>query len=318
MNVVSLLITLALVAPGQLGAVKTSATDAAITTRIETMYLLNEHLSLFEINTNTQDGVVTLLGGVETQIQKDLAGDLAGSLEGVSLVNNYLTVVPDVKKIGPRRTFRINVEDKTITASVRIRLLNSDHLRGLKIDAKTNHSVVTLTGLVRTEFQREKVEHITYNTRGVDRVINHLTITLREEGGAIGTLSDELLEKRLETSFLLNRNVHNVDIEVDDGVVYLTGTVNSAPERELAGIIAVTTRGVKHVENKLNVQGELESTNPSLNNMLQPLEPLEDIPETESLVPLNPAPQEPVNPPSVLEGDAPLFPVGNSVSSVDL
>ena len=70
MNFVSVLVALALVTPGQLGAVS----DAAITTRIETMFLLNEHLSAFEINTGTQRGVVTLRGGVETQIQKDLAG----------------------------------------------------------------------------------------------------------------------------------------------------------------------------------------------------------------------------------------------------
>ena len=48
---------------------------------------------------------------------------------------------------------------------------------------------------------------------------------------------------------MLNRNVsvRGIDVEVDDGVAHLTGLVNSLPEKELAGVIAETTRGIKSV-----------------------------------------------------------------------
>lgn len=320
MNFVSVLVALALVAPGQLGAVKTSVTDAAITTRIETTFLLNEHLSAFEINTGTQGGIVTLRGGVETGIQKDLAEELAASVGGVSQVNNQLTIVPDVKHIGPKRTFRTKVEDRTITASVRIRLLNSAHLGGLKIQAKTENSVVSLTGLVRTEFQREKVEFITYQTKGVERVVNHLTLSAREElsrtQNVIRQISDEVLEKRLESSIVMNRNlsVRTIDVEVDDGVAHLTGIVNSQPEKELATVIAETTRGIKGVDNTLTVQGAPAAPRPSTSNNLELLEPMEERPTIEPFqatptpTPTPTPPPTPSESAGILEGNAPLFP----------
>jgi osmotically-inducible protein OsmY len=313
----TIMITLALVAPGQLGAVKTGATDATIVTKIETTYLLNDHLSAFEINTSSNGGVVTLRGGVETEIQKDLAYELALAVGGVKQVNNQLTVVPDVKRIGPKRSFKTKVEDKTITASVRVRLLSSDNLRGLKLHPKTENGIVTLTGLVRSEFQREKVEHITYQTKGVERVINHLTISSKEDPKVLSTAGDELLEKRIETSMLLNRNVsaRGVNVEVDDGIAYLTGIVNSQPEKEVAGDLAASTSGVHKVVNRLTIQGQEAPSQPATEKGPSLLEPLEKTPKIESLAPSATAPATPSTPtpvspgpPEILEGDKPLFP----------
>jgi osmotically-inducible protein OsmY len=314
----TMMITLALVAPGQLGAVKSTVTDAAITTKVETTFLLNEHLSLFEINTDTDNGVVTLRGGVESEIQKELAEEIAASVSGVKQVNNELTVVPDVKQFGHKRDFMTKVEDRTITASVRMRLLKSDHLRGLKLQASTSNSVVTLTGLVRSEFQREKVEHITYQTKGVERVINQLVISPKEEvsgvKGAAYTVTDEILEKRIETSILLNPNisVRDIDVEVDDGVAYLTGVVNSQPESEVAATIAASTYGINKVTNRITIQGDPAlppATEKNTPIMLEPLdasvkvEPLEPKQPTQ---PTQPTPA-PATTPGILEGDKPLF-----------
>jgi len=75
-------------------ALSTALKDAAISARIETIFLANGHLSPFNIKAATNNGLVTLSGGVSDDIQKELSGELAQSVEGVAEVVNQLTVVP--------------------------------------------------------------------------------------------------------------------------------------------------------------------------------------------------------------------------------
>lgn len=312
-GIVSFLIVAVLVGPGQLDSVKESVSDSAITARVETTYLFNEHLSPFNINTTTDNGVVTLTGGVRTEIQKELAGELAASYDGVTQVDNRITVVPDVESSVPKRNLRTKLLDKSVTASVRTRLMYRKNLRSLKIQAKTINSVVTLTGLVNTQFQKEEVEYVAYQTKGVEQVINQLTIRGTESGieseEVPRKFSDEFVEKRVEKSILLNRHlsVRHVDVEVDGGICYLTGTVQSDPEKRLAESIAQNTSGVMEVRNTIQVRSDVVHGNGSLDG----LEPL-DAPELEPLGGQhNPVPV--VNEPIPTSGDTPLFSEGASI-----
>lgn len=296
-SVTTLMIAVTLIGTGQVSAVKESVTDSAITGRIETTYLFNEHLNPFNINTTTQNGVVTLTGSVRNDVQKDLAEELASSYDGVVYVDNKIIVVPDAESTLPKRNLRTQLADKSISASVRTRLLYRKNLRGLKVKATTINSVVTLTGLVDSDFQREEIEHIASQTSGVDQVINQLTV--RGAGESIDfieeerSVSDEFVEKRIEKSILLNRHlsVRKVDVEVDGGVCYLTGFVQSEPEKQLAESIAMNTNGVREVRNALQIQSDVvlvEGGNPLLSDPLDPLPATVEQPTTGQLEVLEP------------------------------
>ena len=63
-------------------------------------------------------------------------------------------------------------------------------------------------------------------------------------------VSDAWITTKVKTSLLYSKNVDGLDIEVDtkNGVVTLSGTVDSNAERDLAVELARQVRGVKKVE----------------------------------------------------------------------
>ena len=66
--------------------------DAWITTKIQAKYFLDGEVKGHEINVDTNNGVVTLKGSVETAERKKMAEDIARETEGVTRVVNQLTV----------------------------------------------------------------------------------------------------------------------------------------------------------------------------------------------------------------------------------
>jgi len=69
-----------------------TGSDAAITTSIKADYLKDPDLSVFKIDVDTKDGVVTLNGVTENAAAKSRAEKLAGAIKGVKEVRNHLTV----------------------------------------------------------------------------------------------------------------------------------------------------------------------------------------------------------------------------------
>ena len=155
------------------------ASDGWIDTRLETVYLFNPNLNNFTIDTDVKDGVVTLSGTVQSDIDKDLAGEIAKSLDGVESVNNELligeqpaTAQADDASDG----FVQKVTDATTTAKVKARLIANDNVAASDIDVDTVESVVHLKGTVESGTLKQLAEFIARNTSGVESVVNELEV----------------------------------------------------------------------------------------------------------------------------------------------
>lgn len=173
--------TTALAAESFEGQVK----DAWLTGRIESVYLLNEHLSPFAISTSVEDGVVHLSGIVDSDIDRDLAGALAKNLDGVVKVENNLTVEAGATNRSAddgttnhqgRRDFGSWVDDATTTAAVKTRLIANANTKGLQIDVDTMNDVATLSGRVNTAEEKALAEEIARHTKDVVEVHNNLVV----------------------------------------------------------------------------------------------------------------------------------------------
>lgn len=157
------------------------AHDAWLDGKIETSYTLNRYLNPFSIDTEVKNGVVTLSGEVESEIDKELAEEIARGTDGVTEVNNELQVVAGSRETheqasGKDRDFGDFVDDATITARVKYALISNGSTEGLSIDVDTMNREVTLTGEVDSAQQKQLAERIAGNVDGVDGVKSELKV----------------------------------------------------------------------------------------------------------------------------------------------
>jgi osmotically-inducible protein OsmY len=163
------------------------AKDAWIAGKIESVLMLNRHLNNFEIDTEVENGTVTLTGAVESDIDRDLAGSLAAGVDGVENVENELRVAGATARTAARepdagaddrdgRTFGGWVDDATTTAAVKSKLVADDDTKGLEIDVDTRDNVVTLSGRVASNDESAAAERIALATGDVESVRNNLVV----------------------------------------------------------------------------------------------------------------------------------------------
>jgi osmotically-inducible protein OsmY len=220
---------------------------------------VNEHLSPFNINTTTTEGVVTLTGSVADDVQKQLATDLAKTADGVKDVKNELTVVGTVVSQRPKKTWRQRIDDASLGAAIRSNLLYNKELKGLNIGVECDSGNVTIFGVVGNEFAKQNIEKIVMETRGVEKVTNNLTVHAKQPTDPITSVtrsvSDEVIEARVRAAIGLNRylSVRNLKVKVDNGLCILTGTVDTDKQVELAGNLAASISGVERVQNDLKL-----------------------------------------------------------------
>ena len=152
-----------------------AASDMRIHLAVEAEFARSDELSAFTIGTDVSDGVVRLDGEVESSTERELAGELAKSVDGVKEVDNRIDVMGD----DPGFIDRIQsaVTDAALTAHVNTRLLASENTSGLEISVASDGNVVTLSGEVESDAERDLAELIARNTSGVEDVHNRIEVS---------------------------------------------------------------------------------------------------------------------------------------------
>lgn len=266
-----------------------SVTDARAEAQLETTIALNRTLRASEIEVAVADQRATLTGTVDDELHAELAEQLALSIDGIEGVDNELVVDAEFRRAEPaegERTFGQVVEDATITTAVKSKLLWSRHADGWNTEVETHKGVVTLSGSAESEEQRELAATMTQNTRGVVSVNNEVTVepgeaqrvaverradpaadrsmdrdrtapTADADNGVAGDVSDGWITTKIRASFLTTRGITSgdIDVETNEGVVMLSGQVDSEAERQLAVETAENIRGVRNVDARNLVVG---------------------------------------------------------------
>ncbi|NMM41914.1 BON domain-containing protein [Pseudoalteromonas arctica] len=153
--------------------------DAWIDGKAETVLLMNTNLNNFDINTDVKNGKVVLTGKVESELDKELAEELILSLDGVTDVDNELTVVKntDTKSKKMKSDSAENdLTDAKITTVITTRYLFNSEVGGTDIDVDTDKGVVTLNGTVGSDAEKQLAVKIAKNAEDVHDVVDNLTI----------------------------------------------------------------------------------------------------------------------------------------------
>lgn len=161
--------------------------DAWLDGKLETALLFNEHLNSFNIDTDVKNGVARLKGTVATDIDRDLAGEIAASVSGIREVRNELSIdssraseAGSDKESKDRAGFKQAVSDATLTARIKSELIVNSDTSGLSIDVDTKNGAVTLSGEVESEQEKALVVQIAKNANGTRSVNDRLKV--RHEG----------------------------------------------------------------------------------------------------------------------------------------
>ena len=242
------------------GDMSRQLTEARQEGSVWTAFALNRHLSPFAIDVDIEHGVATLTGEVESDVERDLAEQVALGVEGVTEVDNRLQVSGEEvqRQADSERSFSARINDATTTATVKSKLLWNRNTEGLDIKVSTRNGVVTLEGQAQSDAASELAERLARNTEGVRQVDNQLQVTAeagtaaraREQVDNAGSaISDAWITSKVKSSFLFSSNLDGLDISVEtkNGQVTLSGQVANDAEKSLAVETAENIRGVRGV-----------------------------------------------------------------------
>ncbi|MBH0031272.1 MULTISPECIES: BON domain-containing protein [unclassified Pseudoalteromonas] len=154
--------------------------DAWIDGKAETVLLMNTNLNNFDINTDVKNGKVVLTGKVNSELDKELAEELVLSLDGVSDVENSLTVVKSMDTKDRSKDMMDDddndLTDAKITTVITTRFLFDSEVGGTDIDVDTDNGIVTLNGSVESEAEKQLAVKIAKNAEDVRDVVDKLAI----------------------------------------------------------------------------------------------------------------------------------------------
>ncbi|MBG8562661.1 BON domain-containing protein [Pseudomonas qingdaonensis] len=226
---------------------------------LQTALALNRLLNPFKIEVAIQGQTARLQGEVENEVERELASQVALATAGIEQVDNQLQVNPElVDETLQRRAYAQRLEDATLGAVIRARLLWSSQTQGLPIEVDSRAGVVTLRGRVTSAEAKQMAGSVAASTDGVYLVNNLISLGVsdpaqaREQAAAAAAevQSDAWINDKVQTSFLYSRNLDgpNIKVATQEGVVRLSGEVMSNEQKTIAQEIARQIRGVRGVD----------------------------------------------------------------------
>lgn len=144
-------------------------------------------------------------------------------------------------------------DDATVTAKVKTKITADPKLNPFEIDVDTLDGVVTLRGDVPTAEKAAEAVKLARYTEGVINVENRLRV---HHGLTVGQrIDDATLSSEVDAELGADPDVSaaNIDVDVQDGVVTLSGLVNSETARTQAERVARGVDGVRRVINEIRV-----------------------------------------------------------------
>ncbi len=155
------------------GVVPTTNSDLWILDRIKVTLLFHRSVDAGTVEVDVKDGIVILRGNAISKEQKDLTTEYVKDVDGVKDVINNMKVVTVVKH---KRTLGDKIDDSSITAEIKMSLAYHRSTSALRTSVKTINGVVTLTGKVKTEIERDLATKYAEDVDGVEQVKNLMTV----------------------------------------------------------------------------------------------------------------------------------------------
>lgn len=230
--------------------------DSEIRSAIADAMARDPRVLSFNPNVAVNNGSVTLTGSVDSVIAKRAAEDIARNTVGVWRVSNYLTVRTDAQ-----------LSDAEVESRVNAAIARDPYLDRSEITTSVWGGDAYLYGTVDSSFDRRWADDVVASVDGVEAVHNQLTAiptadtTDWRDPYLPGTrpylrkddfeMAEDVRAQLWWSPFV---DTDEIAVNVDEGEVRLTGTVDTLHERRMAGVNAYQG-GAVSVDNDLKVDG---------------------------------------------------------------
>ena len=142
----------------------------------------------------------------------------------------------------------VKLDDNDITEAIETKLFVDAAVSSQLIDVETVEGITKLSGSVGTVLGKDRAERIAESIKGVRSVINNLSVkpVVRK---------DENIKTDINKALALNPAAESyvIDVNVEDSVAELSGTVESWAEQKIVIEAAKGVRGVKEVIENIQI-----------------------------------------------------------------
>jgi hyperosmotically inducible protein len=147
------------------------------------------------------------------------------------------------------------VDDAALLTSVKSALVADPVTEAGEINVDVNRGVVKLSGFVDSSKEKSAAGDIARKVDGVQSVQNDIAV--KEGSSSAGeVIDDSILTAKVKAALIESSDTkaHQINVETKEGVVQLSGFVDSAGAKSAATNVAKSVTGVKDVRNELSVK----------------------------------------------------------------
>jgi hyperosmotically inducible protein len=141
--------------------------------------------------------------------------------------------------------------------------LDQAGFKNVSVKDDRDKGVVTLGGNVTSENAKSQAETLAKSLAGAQVVADEIAVIpvgVEEDAKAVNSDLDKGIEKNLDAALIQNNMHDNVKYEVKNGVITLSGEVNSEGKRDSAERVATNVPNVKQVVNDLQIKEQKASS----------------------------------------------------------
>jgi hyperosmotically inducible protein len=148
-----------------------------------------------------------------------------------------------------------HIDDAVVTTKVKAALIDDPATKARQIEVNTFRGTVQLSGFVDSADEKAAASRVAHSVNGVQNVRNNLAVghTDRSAGEVV---DDSVVTTKVKAALVAEPATKARDITVvtREGIVQLSGFVDSATEKETASEVAQGVAGVKEVRNDLQIK----------------------------------------------------------------